>query len=184
MVGDDMKKIITFMLIISIVLLSFSSCFAYELRGIEEYRKENSSVGISDFLIPSYEFLSDFDYLEGDYYYVYSGNKYYQESELMYLIYNDETYNLAKNCVLNGVNINQKVSFACGDYVFYENLHKRSSFPYHFNMVSINDESNTIVFMGFYINKPAVDNSEEKNYLASEDFEAFLKRYYSFYNFD
>lgn len=185
MVGDSMKKIITFMLIISIVLLSFSSCLSYEFQGLENYRSENSSVGISDHLGNTEamkNFWKDYKYTSGDYFYVYSGDRYFQESDLMYLIYNEETYSLAKKYVLDALGDTLNIRCYYNGYEFYEKDNHMLGFPYHFRMVAFNDSQKIIVFLGFYVNKKYDPNLEKSKEV--DGFREFLETYYPFYSFD
>lgn len=184
-------------------LFLFSSCDSFKLkggvslRGIEKYHPANSSLGISEHLLPSEDFIEKYSYIEGDYYYIDTGlfSGHPQESELMYLHYEDKGYEEVKQFSLESYPLSSIHRYSYNDYEFFETLllpkdydclnseGENKEFPYRFNMISYNDTKKTIVFIGFCIDTASI-NKEDKELLTFSDMGAFLKEYFSFYDFD
>jgi hypothetical protein len=191
-------------------LFLFSSCDKYQLtggislHGIEKYTPVNSSVEISEYLLPRenytdhnnyQEFLEKYPYIDGDYYYIDIEDwTRYQESALMYLIYDEETYEGAKQFSFSCYSFSAIYQYSYNGYEFLETLllpeqkgalnedGENKRFPYQFNFFSYNDQKKTLVFMGFYLGSNKTARDEEL--LTFSDMGAFLKEYYSFYDFD
>lgn len=185
-----MKKIISSLFLI-FVLFSLSSCGVIERTGIANYDKNNSEFGISSNLLPADNYLQEFEYIEGDYQYIDKGLL-KRETEIMYLVYQKDIYNVAKAFILDNSILSQTNNYSYNDYMFYENIGRKENinsniindeFPYRFNMIAFNDDKNTIVFMGLRISSENINETDEQ-LLTFEDMRAFLEEYFSFYDFD
>ena len=110
------------------------------------------------------------------------------ELEIMYLIYDPETYAQAKTCALEKLQLSQENVFEYNNYHFIENTAIRSSldcFPEIFNLFGYNDEKMTLIFIGYYIGMTEDVYKSDFPGLYPFDIEVFLKTYFSeFYDFD
>lgn len=185
-----MKKIRVcfFVVLMLIITLIHTSCYQYELSGIEKFNENNSSYGISGRMLPSNDFLTLFEYIDGDYRYINDMGKTAKESELLYLTYNKDDYELAKSYAFEHIKCSETNIFTYKEYVFAENITNLADnpespfeFPYIFNMIGYNDNSQTLIFVGFSIFDPT---EKDEQLLTFEDMGAFLKEYFSFYDFD
>ena len=191
------KTLISLIILISLISGSCSSNLVVDLRGIEQYDPTNSSMSISQYLLPCKDFLKKYPYITGDYFYIDTGAfaRRTIEQELMYLNYKDDIYDEVKNISLTSFPLSLTHQYFYNGYVFYESLllpklyneldadGESRSFPNHFNMISYNGEKKVLVFIGFYLYKG--DMSErDKELLTFSDMGAFLKEYFSFYDFD
>ena len=189
-----MKKVLL-LLLCACITISFCSCSdTVELHGLDEFSPANSSIDLCWRLLPSSSFVDDFDYLDGDYEYRYyqkfGGDWYSKEHALMYLIYDESNYLLAKEYMLENIALSSINVFSYNGYQFYENLnsHKlgayyyreNEDFPYWFNMIAYNDESHTLMFLGFRVDNPKEADTEV---LESGDMALILRTYFSCYNF-
>lgn len=175
-----------------LISLSLISCsMGIEFYGIEEYSVYNSEHGLSWKLLPSDDYLHKFEYTVGDYEYVDIGLT-KREHEIMYLIYEENVYDNAKTFVFENMILSETNHFLYNQYEFYENIGRKEyydpnmvndKFPYKFNMIGINDEKNTIIFMAMRISPGDLTDKDEQ-LLTFEDMGAFLKEYFSFYDFD
>ena len=190
-----MKKVLL-LLLCACITISFCSCSdTVELHGLDEFSPANSSIDLCWRLLPSSSFVDDFDYLDGDYEYRYyqkfGGDWYSKEHALMYLIYDESNYLLAKEYTLENTALSSINVFSYNGYQFYENLNfhtlgayyhrENEDFPYWFNMIAYNDEKCTLVFFGLYVGCP---REEDKEVLESDDMILILKTYFSCYDFD
>jgi len=186
-----MKKFI-FYVVLMLSSLSLISCnTVIEYHGIEEYSVYNSEYSLSWKLLPSDNYLQEFEYNIGDYEYIDTGLT-KREHEIMYLTYEEDIYNAAKVFIFENMVLSQTNHFLYNHYEFYENLGRKEyiapdtindQFPYMFNMIGINDEKNTITFMALRISPEDITDKDEQ-LLTFENMGNFLKEYFSFYNFD
>ena len=190
-----MKKAFVLLLLITVISCCIS-CGVYEKKGIDKYSKGNSSFSLSVELLPSDNFLTQFSYIDGNYYYIDKGGSftYKDEQEIMYLVYEDDVYERAKEFTFQNIYFLENHKYSYNGYEFMVNMCRQmegrdpnivnSEFnPYWFNMIAFNDEKNTIVFLGFYMPKNLA-TPEIEQLLTFEDMGAFLKEYFSFYDFD
>ena len=186
-----MKKIIS-LLVLVLFLFCLASCNVVEYYGIENYSEYNSEYSLSRNLLPSSDYLQKFNYVAGDYEYIDTGLT-KREHEIMYLVYEDNIYNNAKTFVFENMVLSKTNHFLYNQYEFYENIGRKEfhydhemineEFPYRFNMIGFNDEKNTIIFMSLRISQDDISD-KDKQILTFEDMNAFLKEYFSFYDFD
>lgn len=174
--------------VIFIFIINNTSCGKYELSGIEEFNANNSFYGVSARLLPDEKFLELFEYVDGDYHYSNDMGRRSQESELLYLIYDEKNYNLAKSYALECVECSTTNIFTFNGYTFFENVtgltdnpNSPFEFPYIFNLIGYNDDNRTLCFLGFSIFNPT---KKDEQLLTFEDMGAFLKEYFSFYDFE
>ena len=191
-----MKKIISVLLLSSILCLCISCGGPYTNRGIENFDPADSSVSLCTELLPSDDFLEVFTYIDGDYYYIDKSGflDLRDEQAIMYLIYEKEIYESAKEFTYQNLYFSKNSKYSYNGYEFMvnnwrklegrdPNLVNNDIDPYHFKMVAFNDKKNTIIFLGFYMPMDLV-TEEIEQFLTFEDMGAFLKEYFSFYDFD
>ena len=183
-----------FILIVFLSLVFiFSSCnTSIYIEGIDNYSPANSSTGISKTLIPTQDFIKKFQYIDANYYYYDTGvwADSVVERELMYLEYNETEYQKAKEFTYSNVLVDKNVQFYGKGFDFFinlseydtsiENIESSYKFPYRFNMIAHNDEKKTLVFIGFNCD---IEKDYEVYGLTNGQFEVFLDRHFSFYEF-
>ena len=204
MVNQIFKKFT--MLIFSVLLIfSLTSCSwdQVNLHGIDKYSREDSMVSTTTYLLPFEKrtdqpeiFFNKYQYIAGDYYYLDSGifSKRFLDRALVYLTYDKETYEEVKSFSLNMYPLSVKNRFTYNGYEFIETLalpkvygnlnenNENRMFPQHLNLVSYNDEKNTMVYIGFYFGNGKTER--DKEILSFSDVGAFLKEYFPMYDFD
>jgi hypothetical protein len=173
--------------------MALTSCTStYRSDGIENFSKGDSSVSLCQNLIPD-DFIDKFEYIEADYHW-FSTEKFIaieaRETVIMYFRYLDETYEEAKKYVLDNMLLSNDSTEIYGNYNFLDNFGNGNliedgigtfKFPYNFSRVAYNDNNNTLIFMAFAVSVELYDEAE----LASEDWGAFLKKYYGeWYSFE
>ena len=187
-----------------LLIFSLTSCSLDQvnLHGIDKYSREDSTVTTTTYLLPFEKrtdrpeiFFNKYQYLAGDYYYFDNGIfvRRFLDRALMYLTYDKETYEEVKSFSLNMYPLSLKNRFTYNGYEFIETLalpkqygylnenNENRQFPYHFNFVSYNDEKNTMVYIGFCLGGAT---ERDKEILSFSDVGAFLKEYFSMYDFD
>ena len=190
-----MRKILSLVMLLFSILFTLISCTEpTEKRGISNYHIANSESSLSLRLLPSDDFLEKFDYVDGDYYYISRETiiSLGDEQEIMYLVYEEDIYDDAKDFVFQRLLLSKEHRYSYNGYEFIENIGQlegrdpnvvNDRFPYWFNMVAFNDEKQTIVFLGFNMPEKLL-TAEIEQLLTFEDMGAFLKKYFSFYDFD
>lgn len=187
-------KVIIISILSTIFIVSFSRCSTYQNQGLENFGQCDSAQKITMCMIPE-NMLTEFEYIDGNYYYydpgVFGGLK-KPETAFMYLVYDKQTYPLAKEYMLENINYTEDNLQSYNGYEFYDNLNfarrynlldsdgKNNGFLYWFNMIGYSDDKNTLVFMGYSywnINKP-------KRLVEEQGWGAFLKECYPYYDFD
>jgi hypothetical protein len=200
------KKVLSIVLGV-LLTFSFVSCSSLDWRdaivvttkGLSNYQKYQNDSGVNVYqinihLIPE-NMLSEYSYLNGDYYYHIDPRLHIQESpavSILYLKYSDEVYSEAKEYMLENTDYTEEIHYTYNGYEFYENLtmpkafghldqYGNNKYSYNwFNMISYNDQNNTLVFLGFC--------HYRKNYLKemvqTQGWGAVLKEYFSYYDFD
>lgn len=154
-----MKKlslILVFILTLSLLCSCGLGLLDSSYYGIENFHPALSDVGVCRQLIPK-NFLDSYKYEYGDFFYECIDNfgPNMIDRTLLYLIYNDTEYALAKECVLSQLNL-RDTGETLSEYVFFEHMRftderlSKHVYPFYYNMVAFNDNSNTIVFFGMY----------------------------------
>ena len=157
------------------------------IHGLEHYHQ--SSTWIAP-VLPSSHFLDDYDYLQGDYYYItediISISKPAQEKQLLTLSYSEDIYISAKQEVFDTIKFEMDYELEYNGYTILicstdvEDTSYR--IPYCFAMVGYNDNKNTLLFMSFYIDDSFLSD-EEKELLIALDSYVYFNKYFSFYGF-
>ena len=204
--GMGMKKF--YLILISILLVFLTSCcYEIEKNDLYDYKQYISESGIGysdveldhpDYFLPSRTFLTDYEYLTGNFYYYENSpfcdtdeHKYKPDRSFISLTYNKETYCLAKANVLKNIAVYNEKYYHYNDYQFYINKNFMDSIdtqdstkmPSWFTMVCYNDTNNTIIFLGFSQSYPKLD--DKYLYNIDNNWGDFIKQYYGdLYNFD
>lgn len=194
------------MLCVIIMLMSIfcnSACYKdFYYHSLPDYieRIDTYHIGFSEYeldfptlFLPSETFLTDFTYIEGEYYF-------YEEdpwkmthskpsTALLVLRYDEGAYEVAKDDMLKNIPSADDTIYKHQGYIFYRNAHFASflnnlevkNFLKWFTMASYNDEKNILCFIGFY-DCVGVD---EKFYADPEgNWGLFIDTYYGeYYNF-
>lgn len=139
---DKIIKIIICTLMITVIVFSFGSCSVFPFRqvsqcdSLQEYKDDIEPNGIASYseninvenFLPSQTFLSDFEYLEGDFHFysekVFNWMFFDKSSSsprkaILSLKYSDEVYESAKAEVLSKIPSANDNIYKYGDYVFY-----------------------------------------------------------------
>ena len=95
-----MKKTLVFTLLFLVVVLS--SCEVDSVKGINNFNADYSEIGLTQRLIPN-NFLELFPYIDGDYAYREEFNGFGYETALIYMVYDESTYNQAKDYALSNL---------------------------------------------------------------------------------
>lgn len=191
------KKTSMLLIILLILSLILSGC-KYEVykEGIENFDVNDSNISLNSCILPSDDFIENFDYTNGEYYYndvnehwLYVANC---EQSIVILNYKTDVYEQAKAYCLDTMELSETNQFDYNGYTFTENIGLAKAwddledgvntrYPHHFNMFAYNDEEQCLVFMGFY---SSPDNKDDNIYLAQTDWEEFLRTYfYEYYDF-
>lgn len=172
------KLIVAFSLIAAVL----SGC-SVKIKGLPNFSTADCPASLNQYLLPSETFLSDFPYLDGDYYYF---DPDYRPKVIVYAQYTEETYTSAKDYCMEKFVLIENNQHEWGEYCFIENntCHNRrgeeSWYPEWFNMFGYNDTEQTLFFVGFCDNSI----SEEDRTLLENDFAGFLQKYFGqCYNF-
>lgn len=177
------------LVVIAVFLLGLlTACNLNEtyLHGLIHYK--GSATFIAPHL-PSSNFLDDYDYLQGDYYVaenLFSISKPAQEKQILILSYSEDTYVSAKQEVFNNMKFELDYQLFYNGYTILIQSKEAEwgiyRIPDCFAMVGYNDNSNTLLFMSFYIDV-SVLSDEEQEILTTLDSQAFFNKYFSFYDF-
>jgi hypothetical protein len=170
---------------ICILSTSCSKIFDYTVQGIGSQVDDDSNM-VYGYLLPS-EMETKYPYTDGDFYY----RDNLIESIVVcieYLKYTDEIYPEAKEYMLANTDYTEKVHYTYNGYEFYENLKRpREKGDLDENgkntwglevchFICYNDSKQTLVFTALY-------QSSDKT-CSQEDWGAFLKKYFPYYDFD
>ena len=176
-----MKKVF---LMIMLTALLCSCSYHYTDRGLENFSVNDSSVGLCRGLLPD-DFMDEFSYANGDYFY--SANEesaisFCEEKVLIYLQYDNIVYQNAKKHAMDNLMLSESVAIYNG-YFFYNNDTPASlgndhldskNYPYEFVRFAYNDNNNTLIFMGFSVTADLQSEVDE----VADDWGAFLEKYY------
>ena len=185
-----MRKLVSLVLLI-VIMFSFSACSSRTYEGIEKFHPSSSSYGVCAKLVPE-GLLENYTYLHGNYFYNEDDSfnldvgPLDEHTALMYLIYEDSMYASAKEYTFNNLFLEDTVFTEFNGYVFYINLRyhnvREDEYPCFYNMVAFNDNKNEIVFFGLYVSYYYYDYKEIKE--LENNFAEHLKYFYGeWYNF-
>lgn len=172
-----------------VLAFSLTACASQEINGIENFDIHDCSVELSYYLFPSEDFVTRFEYEDGDYWFYESDNWGWGYAKTFaYLRYSPNHYWEAKQYCMENFALSDVHQYEHNEYHFAEHICHTlkgadreyipgSDYPRHFNMFAFNDQNHTLIFLGYYCGNP--DNPERQ--LAEQDFSAFLKQVYSVY---
>ena len=197
------NKTIFVIVVLSLCLLT--SCAVFQpsplyVNGLENWRAEESNVGLNQHLFPNEQFITQFTYIDGNYHYN-DDCKIFKpsvETSLVYLKYDSELYLEAKQYCLDNMNLSKNNIAEYNGYVFVENLSlpeeyeclqngENLRYPAFFTMFGYHDSLETLVFIGFHSSATTSYGREvyDKIELAKTDFGAFLTEFYlQYYDFN
>ena len=197
-----MYKIKFFLIIITLFILS-SCCYEIEYKSIDEYKERvmTSGFGFYDveidhpkYLLPSNNYLDEYSYLEGNYYFYENSpfcdfvmEKHKPNRYLIILKYSENIYYEAKQFVLENIPIYMEKKYSINNYQFYINKNFMDRFdkndlpqvPKWMTMVGYNDEKSIICFLGFNNSYPKLEDKYLNEF--DNNFEDFIVQYYSEY---
>lgn len=184
-----MKKVIfgkriALIVFFCVVFLAFCSCGMnseqYNVDGIENFETGESSVELNYQILPSEDFLEDFEYTNADYHYRYGGFwlliGFSEECSLISVQYEKEEYKEAKSYCLQNMQLVDDFCLEHNGYTFLLNTQQLDRFPSWFNMVAYNDSLNCLVFMGFYDD---YDYSTDDSQSVQSNWSEFLEKHFS-----
>lgn len=174
-----MKRLVLFLLILALPV-SFAGCGAMDITGIENYDPSMSTVGLTQDLFPREDFPETYQYTDSFF-------RYYDSLDLVWgyetaaacFVYDPAVYQEAKDHCFETFELCQNHLFRCEGYSFTEQLCYTQTytsavtcfFPEQFNMFGYNDETCTLVFLGYYNGNPKASDRA----LVETDFPQFLK---------
>lgn len=165
----------------------------FDCEGLDEWSWATSSVGLTDSYFLEESFLTNYPYADGNYYYIYEMHpKWKGESErsFIWLTYEDaDVYRDAKQSRFDKryvleTSFDGTKAYGFTFYLYCDFSHpqkdrepeRETQFPEYFTAFGYNDETRTLVFLGFdgsgKIEKPYIE-------YAKTDFPAFLSHFYS-----
>ena len=192
-----MKKIYAIFLCI-LITCSTISCSAYELHGIDNFSKYDSRTSLTRYLIPTDDFLTMFEHVDGDYHY-YDGLLTFDpaiEKVFIFLQYDAPVYQEAKQYCMDNMYLSESNIKEHNGYIFIENLAypkkngdlkngKNKEFPDEFVMFGYSDSRHTLIFIAFSVGEAPSADLEKKASYAKTDFAKFLDIFYSeYYDFN
>ena len=196
-----MKKLLyIFLLIIS--CFSMNGCYQdLYIDSLDEYifAIENSPNGISslsldhpDYFLPSFTFLKDFEYIEGEYYLdekdplrELTAKEAIPDTCLLYLKYEETVYIDAKQYMMDNIKPYNDKFYEYNNYIFYENSNKitfdkgERYFPSKFSMACYNDFNNSLIFLSFYNSYPKLEDKYIND--INSNWGDFIEKYYGEY---
>ena len=175
-----MRKIVVGIILL-ICVIFIASCGGKNIQGLDNFSINNSPTELSYDLLPSSDFLQNSKHISGDYFYFDTGALSFntQETELLYLVYDEFKYNSTKQFVLEEFQLTYDSELRYKDYQLYK---REDSNEYRFYLTAFNDLKKTIVFMSIDITTGRTERTKEL--VTLNDMGAFLKEYFSFYDFD
>ena len=204
------KKAVCAICLTGAILFGMGSCnkiWEVHLCGLDEFSIGSSEMeaGLSWHFLPSETFLEDYSYIAGDHYYDDCTLTKGWERLLLWVEYDSEEYQRAKNYCISEMTFREEPLGYCGKYLFYENMDYAEAaytydpdspyqriyttsegkiLPYAFTAFSFNDEKGILVFIGFLACFGAwVDGKEEAESYYEQGFEVFMEHYFSIYDF-
>ena len=200
-----MKKIVSIVLLLIMLCILLTGCGVSEIKSLDRYKEwvSETTFGFSEveidhpkWFLPSYTFLDDYIYIEGNFYYYSTEDLHFlidkdfmPDRSLLTLKYEADIYLQAKQCVLNNIPVYENKYYNYGNYQFYVNKNFMDTFDYTAparpipewcTMVCYNDENNTIGFLGFY--KSSYHQLPEKYINDLENnWTSFIDEYYGEY---
>ena len=182
-----MKKVIfgkriALIVFFCVVFLAFCSCGMnseqYNVDGIENFDKHVGHFEINYQILPSEDFLEDYEYTNADYHYRNDITSFFDifgtQRSLISVQYEKEEYKEAKSYCLQNMQLVDDFCLEHNGYTFLLNTQQLDMFPNWFNMVAYNDSLNCLVFMGFY-----GDYSTDDSQSVQSNWSEFLEKHFS-----
>lgn len=183
-----MKKVIfgkriALIIFFCVVFLAFCSCRMNSeqdnVDGIENFDKQVGHFEINYQILPSEDFLEDFEYTNADYHYRRDITSFFDifgtQRSLISVQYEKEEYKEAKSYCLQNMQLADDFCLEHNGYTFLLNTQQLDMFPSWFNMVAYNDSLNCLVFMGFYEGDYSTDDSQS----VQSNWSEFLEKHFS-----
>jgi hypothetical protein len=191
------NKIIT-LTVFCIIALNLVSC-VYKINetGLDNYKPALSTDGITSELLPCDDFIQKYEYLDGDFEYQEKANgglDLTSEFAIAWFKYKTDVYKQALEYSLATLDINNKNTKEYNGYTFVEyfesghntdknpNISSWWRYPNKFFMIFYSEERGIIGFISYKAQNFKSD--EEKSYSADKDFDVFLKKVYSNYDWE
>lgn len=165
--------------LILIVILSLTSCGSMQKQGLDKFSHNDSNMSLTLNLIPE-NFIDDFEYVNGDYYYDdHAPIPFYKVTERVFLFlkYEESIYNEAKSYAMEKLSLSETATECYNEYIFFENyseFQNLNDYPYTFIRFAYNDTKHTLIFLAFDVSAELHDEVDQY----SNDWGAFLDRYY------
>ena len=200
-----MKKVIAIILLLVTLSILLTGCGVVEINSLDRYKEwvSETTFGFSEveidhpkWFLPSYTFLDDYIYIEGNFYYYSTEDLHFlinkdfmPDRSLLTLKYEESVYLQAKQCVLDNILVFEDKYYTYGNYQFYVNKNFMDKvnytapdrpLPERCTMVCYNDENNTICFLGFY-KRAAYQLSEKYINDLESNWTSFIDQYYGEY---
>lgn len=188
-----MKSKLIAVFIIFLSLLCLSSCSVHETwEGIDNWHPHLSSSSItSEYAFLDRDFLTSYPYKEGNFYFDTFSPSYFRfgtDKSFLWLTYEDlDIYQNAKQSRFDSrertvvVTFDGTQAFGFTFYLYsdFSNLpgvpDGKTHFPDWFTAFGYNDETQTLIMIGFYCAQPKKEPNIE---YATKDFSLFLTHYY------
>ena len=162
-----MKKTLSLIIILTIVVMMFVGCTHTTKNGLAIYIERYNYICdfelTNDLIYNDAQFLEDFKYIDGDFHY--ESDFWTCSKTLLYLEYDNETYINAKNAVLENTPHYDNEVYEFNGYVF----HKTPNMYYNiedslkkFILIGYNDEKQTLFFLGAYVGPENCFINQEK----------------------
>ena len=163
-------------LVVSSILAGICIDYKIEEHGIENFHEAISEVSLTRLLFPS-NFLELYPYTDGDFdYYDESTLKYSYETALLYMIYDDATYEQAKQYALEHSPI-ESTAEKFGSFVFFRQTHKDAAGGDKLRFyIAYSDEKNMLLAVGTYMSG--------SNVYTHTSAEEYMNTYFPFFNIE
>ena len=205
------RKAVCAIFLAGAILLGAGSCnkiWEVHLRGLDEFSIGSSEMeaGLSWHFLPSETFLEDYSYIAGDHYYDDCTLTKGWERLLLWVEYDSEEYQRAKNYCISEMTFREEPLGNCGEYIFYINnadaaytyfsdvnsdyypvqaMAENDIFSDSFTAFSFNDEKGVLIFIGFWACwGTGVDGKAEAESYYEQGFDVFMEHYFPMYDFD
>lgn len=188
------KAVILIVFFVIVSNLSMCNYTIYE-KGLDNFSPALSSEGITSNLFPCDDFISKYNYSDGDFEYQEKANGSLDKTSeyaIAWFKYEADVYKQALEYSLETLDINNKNTKEYNGYTFVEYFEPGHNtddnpdisswwrYPDKFFMIFYSEERNIIGFISY--NAQNFKSDEEKEYSADKDFGRFLEKVYSSFN--
>ena len=191
-----MIKKAVILIVLCVLALNLTSCvYTINEKGLENFSPALSSIGITSNLFPCDDFISKYNYSDGDFEYQQKANGSLDKTSeyaIAWFKYEADVYKQALEYSLETLDINNKNTKEYNGYTFVEYFEPGHNtddnpeisswwrYPDMFFMIFYSEERNIIGFISYKAQNFKSD--EEKEYSADKDFGRFLEKVYSSFN--